>query len=334
MLTKLKKILEGQPAYRYKQVNEALFKSLVSNWDEVSNLPKELKEKLSQDFPLEINAKIFKEPRVMKALIELEDGICIESVLMMYEKRNSICVSSQAGCALGCTFCATGQNGFKRNLTVWEMIVQVLFFARLFKEKGERIDNIVFMGMGEPFLNIDNVLEAIKILNDKDGFNIGARSISVSTVGITEGIKRLSDFPIQVNLAVSLHSPDDKVRSQLMPINKKYSLEKIFMAIDNYIIKTNRKVMLEYIMIENVTDKIKMAKELAVLIKSLEKPLVMVNMIPYNESGVISKYKPSSPERMEEFKMILIREGIDCIMRRSFGTTIAGACGQLAGKES
>ncbi|MFA6918825.1 MAG: 23S rRNA (adenine(2503)-C(2))-methyltransferase RlmN [Patescibacteria group bacterium] len=332
MFPKLKTILEGQPAYRYKQVSEALFKSLVSDWNEVSNLPKELKEKLSQEFPLEIKAQIFEEPRVVKALIEMEDGIGIESVLMMYEKRNSICISSQAGCALGCTFCATGQNGFKRNLTVWEIVIQVLFFARLLKQKGERIDNIVFMGMGEPFLNIDNVLEAIKIINDKDGLNIGARSISISTAGVTEGIKKLSDFPIQVNLAVSLHSPDDKIRSQLMPINKKYSVEKIFAAIDNYIIKTNRKVMLEYIMIDNVTDKIKMATELAELIKSLEKPLVMVNMIPYNESNVRAKYSASSPERMEAFKIILIREGIDCIMRRSFGTNIAGACGQLAGK--
>lgn len=332
MFEKIKKILEGQPAYRYKQVDEALFKSLVGNWGEVSNLPKELKEKLNQEFPLEIKAQIFREPRVVKALIELEDGACIESVLMLYEKRNSICVSSQVGCALGCSFCATGQKGFKRNLTSWEMIIQVLFFARLLKEKGEKIDNVVFMGMGEPFLNTDNVFEAIKILNNKDGFNIGARSISVSTAGITEGIKKLSDFPLQINLAVSLHSPDDKVRTQLMPINKKYSVEKIFKAIDNYIIKTNRKVMLEYIMIEGLTDKIKMAQELAKLIKSLEKPLVMVNMIPYNENNVSAKYVASSHERMEEFKIILIREGIDCIMRRSFGANIAGACGQLAGK--
>ena len=328
-LSDLKKILDGQPAYRYKQVNEALFRGLISNWDEVSNLPKELKEKLKADFPLAINAKIFEEARTIKALIELEDGVCIESVLMRYEKRNSLCLSSQAGCPLGCKFCATGQNGFKRNLTSWEIIMQALLFGRMLKAQGERIDNAVFMGMGEPFLNIDNVFEAVKILNDKDGFNIGARSISISTAGLTEGIKKLSELPMQLNLAVSLHAANDKMRSEFMPINKKYSVEKIFSAIDKYIIKTNRKVMIEYVMIDGVNDKIKTAEELSAIIKSLEKPLVMVNLIPCNETG---KYKPSSQERIEGFRDVLLKNGIDCIMRRSFGANISGACGQLAGK--
>jgi len=329
MINNLKKVIEGQPAFRYKQVNEALFKQLVSNWEEASNLPKELIANLNEKFPLEIKAELLHDGDVSKAVIELQDGVCIETVLMRYSHRNSLCLSVQAGCPLGCHFCATGQGGFKRNLTSWEIILQALYFGRLLKKKGERIDNVVFMGMGEPFLNIDNVFDAIKVLNDKDGFEIAARSISISTVGIVEGIKKLADFPLQVNLAVSLHAPDDNLRLQLMPINKKYPIAKIFKALELYIYKTNRKVMIEYIMINELNDHIKMAKELAALILAMEKPLVMVNLIPYNETD---KYKASPIDRIEGFRNVLLKSGIDCIMRRSFGKNISGACGQLAGK--
>jgi len=329
MISKLKKSLAGQPAFRYKQVDEAVFKQLVSTWDEASNLPKDLIQKLNKEFPLEIKAKLHEDSDVLKAVIELEDGVCIETVLMRYSHRNTVCLSVQAGCPLGCHFCATGQGGFKRDLTVWEIILQALYFGRILKEKGERIDNVVFMGMGEPFLNTDNVLEAVKILNAKEGLEIAARSISISTVGITEGIKKLADFPLQINLAVSLHAPNDKLRLQLMPIAKKYSIAKIFKAMEGYIFKTNRKVMIEYIMIDNLNDHIKMAKELAVIIKAMQKPLVMVNLIPYNETD---KFQPSSLERIEGFRNVLLKSGIDCIMRKSFGKSISGACGQLAGR--
>ncbi len=329
MFSNLKNILQGQPSFRYKQVNEAIIKNFISDWSEAKNLPKDLIQKLSTEFPLEINATSFEDEFAHKALIKFEDDVCIETVLMKYRDRNTVCLSVQAGCPLKCSFCATGQSGFKRNLTDWEIVVQALFFARVLKREGKKIDNIVFMGMGEPFLNTENVLEAIKTLNDKEGFNIGARSISISTVGIIDGIKKLADFPLQVNLAISLHASNDKIRSQLMPINSKYPLSKIFKAIEAYIIKTNRKVMLEYIMIEELNDHIKMAKELVQIIKSLHKPLVMVNLIPYNET---SKYKASSKLRMEGFRDVLLKNGIDCITRRSLGRNINGACGQLAGK--
>ncbi len=330
MLQNVKKILEGQPAYRYKQVEEAVFNQLVSDWNEVSNLPKDLKAKLSAEAPLAIDAELHQDGQASKAVIRLDDGVCVEAVLMRYGTRNSVCLSTQAGCPLGCAFCATGHGGFKRNLSTDEMVLQALYFARLLKAQDERIDNVVFMGMGEPFLNTDAVLEAVKVLNDKDKFNIAARSLSISTVGIVEGIKRLADFPIQANLAVSLHAPDDVLRSQLMPVNKKYPLAKVFSAIEQYIIKTNRKVMIEYVMIDELNDHIKHAKKLAALVKSLEKPLVMVNLIPCNDTGT---FKASSPERMAKFRDALLKVGIDCIMRRSFGANIAGACGQLAGKQ-
>jgi 23S rRNA (adenine2503-C2)-methyltransferase len=245
---------------------------------------------------------------------------------MKHEDRNTVCVSSQVGCALGCLFCATGKMGFKRNLEVFEIVEQVLFFARYLKKTKDKVTNVVFMGMGEPFLNYGNVLGAIKILNDKEGFNLGARKFSISTVGITEGIEKLAEEKLQINLAISLHASNNKLRSNLIPANKKYGIEKILKKVNEYIKKTNRKVMFEYLMIKDLNDSNESAKELAFL---MEKPLYFVNLISYNPTG---DFQPSSKETIQKFKSILEKEGVYVTERYRFGREIKAACGQLAGK--
>jgi len=325
----LTKILSEYPKYRREQAKRLIFVDLIEGWDEATTLPGELREELNKECPLDINAEIFesKDKKTLKVLIELGDGQKIETVLMRYEsERNTVCVSSQVGCALGCDFCATGKLGFRRNLTVDEIASQVLFFARLLKKKDDKITNVVFMGMGEPFLNYDNVLESIKILNDQKGFNLGARHFSVSTVGIVEGIKKLAEEPFQINLAISLHAPGDELRSKLMPVNKKYQINEILKLVDDYIKKTNRKVMFEYIMIDGVNDSARHARELAKLMK---KPLYFINLIPCNPVG---DFKASPQAQIEKFKKILKERGVQVNQRYSFGQDIKAACGQLAGR--
>jgi len=283
---------------------------------------------LQKEFKTE---KIFeaKNRQTIKVLFNLNDGQKIESVLMRHKDgRRTVCVSSQVGCAMGCIFCATGQQGFKRNLSSSEIVEQVLFFARLLKKEGKKITNIVFMGMGEPFLNYDNVLEAVRILNDKDGFNLGARNISISTCGIVEGIEKLANEKLQLNLAISLHAPNDKLRSSLMPINKIYSLKKVLTSVHGYIKKTNRKVMFEYLLIDEVNDSQKEAKELA---RIMEKPLYLVNLISFNPVGH-SKFKPSTNQKIKRFKNILEKADINVTQRYRFGQDIDAACGQLSGQ--
>ena len=330
-LSSLSKVLADQPAYRYRQVREAVFKQLLDNWEEAKNLPQELREKLSAACPLEIKAEESKDRRSAKAVIRLNDGNIIESVLINNnDGRHTVCVSSQVGCPVGCDFCATGKIGFKRNLTAEEIVEQVLYFARQLKAEEARVDNVVFMGMGEPFLNTANVFKAIESLNDQAGLNIGARSISISTVGIIEGIKKMTKFPLQVNLALSLHAPNDQLRDQLVPINKKYPIKKLWPALLNYLEETNRKVMLEYVMIAGINDSDKLAQELAKIIGELPQKLVMVNLIPYNPTG---SYRASPASKLEAFKNILGRQGIEAVVRESLGQNIFGACGQLAGKK-
>lgn len=314
--------------FRDKQINHAVYKELIDDWQKATSLPKELRNKLNKERPLEIKASLFESFNSKKALIYLEDNNAIESVLMQYQGRNSVCVSSQIGCPMACKFCKTGAMGLIRNLTSSEIVNQVLFFARLLKKSGQKVDNVVFMGMGEPFLNYDNVISAIKILNDKDKFNLGARHISISTCGIIKGIEKLSQEKIQVNLALSLHAPNSKARSKLMPINNKQPLPLVLKAIRKYITQTNRKVMFEYIMINTVNDSKENALELSRLMKN---PLFMVNLIPYNPTGV---FTTSSPQTIQEFKNILIKNGVRATQRFSFGQDINAACGQLATKKS
>jgi 23S rRNA (adenine2503-C2)-methyltransferase len=331
----IKKILEKEPAFRLKQIKKAIFQDLIENWSQASTLPQSLRDKLPAIISLKEEKKLSsKDNRTIKVLFKLEDGLNIESVLMRHEeKRNTVCVSSQAGCAMNCKFCATGQQGFKRNLSSEEIIDQVLFFARLLKKEKEKITNVVFMGMGEPMLNYDNVLESIKILNDKDGFNIGSRKMSISTSGITEGIKKLADENLQVNLAVSLHASNNELRSKLMPINNKYPIEKILSAVDNYIEKTNRRVMFEYLMIDGINDSEVQAKELAKVLKeNLKKQIYFVNLISFNPIGH-SDFKPSPNNKIKSFKQALEDAEISATLRYRFGQEIDAACGQLATNE-
>jgi len=328
-LDKLEKIFESEKPFRLKQARQAVFKDLIEDWDEATTLPLDLREQLKKEVPLSLEAElaVSADGRTIKALMVLEDKEELEAVLMKHNGRNTICISSQVGCTLGCVFCATGQMGFIRNLTAGEIVAQVLFWARKLKKEGDRVNNVVFMGMGEPFLNYDNVLAAVKILNDDNCLGIGARHISISTVGIVEGIDRMaSDMP-QINLAISLHASNDELRQKLIPINKKYPLARIMAAAKDYVLATNRKLMFEYIMIKDVNDSDENAKE---LVRLLDNKLYFVNLILYNPTGV---FEPSLPERMKKFKDILEKSGVQALERYRFGQDVGGACGQLAGSK-
>jgi len=321
-LKNLNKIIEKEPAFRKNQIEKLIYQDAIDDWDKATVLPLKLREELKKETLLKIKAEIFKSKNVEKALITLEDNSQIETVLMKHDDRTTVCVSSQVGCALGCKFCATGKLGFKRNLETEEILEQVLVFKR-----KERIRNIVFMGMGEPFLNYDNVLNAVKILNNENTFNIGARHISISTVGITEGIEKLSNEKLQVNLAISLHAPNNNLRLKLMPISKKYSLENILKTVNEYIKKTNRKVMFEYTLIDSINNSIENAKELS---KIMKHPLYMVNLIKYNDT---EEFKAPSNEKIKRFKNYLEKGGINVTERYRFGGDIHAACGQLCLKK-
>ncbi len=332
-LENLESILSEEPKFRLKQAKQAIFIDLISDWNQATNFSLPLREKLNQNCPLEIEAEtlISRGGNSVKALINLEDGLKIETVLLEHGAgRNTVCLSSQVGCPLGCLFCATGKMGFKRNLTDSEIIEQAVFFARLLKKEGRQINNIVFMGMGEPFLNYGNVMDAIKILNDKDGLNIGARRISISTIGVTNGIKKLANELMQVNLAISLHAPSDDLREQLIPANKKYSLDAIIEELNNYLKQTGRRVMIEYLMIDKFNDSKEQAAELALLLKNIDRPLYFVNLIAYNPTA---DFKPSPAKRIKDFKLALNKQGIEVTERYRFGQDINAACGQLAGKK-
>jgi len=322
---KCQTIIKKEPNFRLRQIKQGVFQDLAEDWQTLINLPQNLREKLNKNCPLKIKAQLFKakDNQSAKALIVLNDGLKIETVLMKHKKRHTVCVSSQVGCPLGCSFCATGKMGFKRNLSFSEIINQVLFWARFLKKQNQKVTNLVFMGMGEPFLNTENVFESIKLLNDKKGFNLGIRQFSISTVGITKGIEKLANQFPQVNLAISLHAPNDKLRSQLMPVNKKYPLEEVLKSLDQYIKKTNRKVMLEYIMIDGINDSEENALKLAQIAK---RPLCFVNLISYNPTG---NFKASSASKIKLFKEILEKQGIYVTQRYRFGQDIKAACGQL-----
>jgi len=325
--SKINEILAGEPKYRLSQVNGALFSDLAEDWNDVMVLPKNLREKLQAECPLAIPSEVSVslDKDTVKALITLSDGKCIETVLMRHEDgRNTVCVSSMVGCPMKCAFCATGEMGLMRKLTADEIITQVLFFARLLKKEGERVGSVVFMGMGEPFLNYDKVMQAVRVLNGREYFGIGARHISISTCGIFDGIKKLSQEDIAVNLAISLHAPNDEVRRKLMPVAHGYLIKDLIVVIDEYIAKTKRKVMFEYLMINEVNDTDEMAFELSELLK---RKLCVVNLIQYNDTGA---FVASSHNRMNRFKEILEKNGIQATMRYRFGRDINGACGQLA----
>ncbi len=340
-IKKIQEILKDEPKFRIKQVYEAVFAKFIDNWDEATNLPFSLREKLKAEAPLEIKADILvaSDKSTVKAALDFGDGK-IETVLIRHgEGRNTVCVSSQIGCLLGCEFCLTGACGFTRSLNFYEIVEQVLFFSRYLRspfakatgdkqEGNERVSNVVFMGMGEPLLNYDEVMKAVRFFNDEETFNIGARKISISTVGIIDGIKKLANEPLQINLALSLHAPDDELRQQIMPVAKNNPLKSLLKAVKSYITKTNRKVMIEYLMLDKVNDSSAQAQKLADLLKVHLGRLFMVNLISYNET---QKYRTSPPAVINNFRKILEREGIETSQRFKFGRDVQAACGQLAG---
>lgn len=320
-------IIKDEPAFRQKQVFEFIFQKNIIDWNEATSLPKVLREQLIHEVDLDIDHQLFTDPKskTIKALVNLNDGLSIETVLMRHsDVHNTVCISTQVGCPAGCLFCATGQMGFKRNLTSEEMVEQVLLFSRLLREENQRVSHVVFMGMGEPFLNQENVFQAIEILNNKKYFNIGSRRISISTVGVVEGIKSLMSYPKEINLAISLHAPNDKLRSEIIPFNKKYSLREIMRAVDRYLEKTRRKVMFEYVLIKGINDSLVEAKQLVDLLKG---KLGMVNLIVYNKT---QDYEPSERMQIIKFKNYLQSHGLEVTQRLSYGNEITAACGQLA----
>lgn len=322
-------LLENEPQYRLKQIYEFVFKTLIDNWDQASTIPKPLRNRLVDEFILAPRCKIFlsKLDKTAKALIFTQDNLNFECVLMRNQKgRNTLCVSSQIGCCLGCTFCATGKMGYQRNLSDWEICQQVLLFARVLQKENKSISNIVFMGMGEPFLNYDNVLNAIQILNNPDGFNLGLRRFSISTVGIVEGIDKLAEEGLEINLAISLHAAFDERRRQLMKIADKYPIGAIIDSAKAYAAKTARKVMFEYLMLDGINDSDTDARKLAEI---MAYKLFMVNLIKYNQTGL---YQSSPQSRFNSFKSILEKAGVNVTQRYSFGQDINAACGQLAAK--
>lgn len=318
------------PKFRAKQIWQGFYKNYYQLASQFSTLPKKLigeLEKNSPSFPVQLSKMLSsKDGYTQKALFELADGKKIETVLMEYEKRNTICVSTQAGCALDCSFCATGAMGFFRNLTVGEITGQVLYFANFLSKKEKRVTNIVFMGMGESFLNYDITMKAIRILNDSTGFNIGARKMTVSTAGVVPGIDKFANEGLQVNLAISLHSIDDEQRSDMMPINKKYCIDEVMHAVRNYVDKTNRRVSFEWALIDGVNDSYEDAVGLATLLKGL---LCHVNLIRLNSTPT---YEGKGSERANEFKETLVAHHIPCSIRLRRGVDISAGCGQLASK--
>lgn len=335
-LDNLSEVLANEPKYRYSQVNKFVYSDFISDWSEATSLGKDLRETLAEFCPLEIKAQIVpsSEADSKKALITLEDGEKVETVLIAQgqskksssEKRYTVCLSSQVGCPLACTFCATGDGGFSRNLSAAEMVSQVVFWGRHLKGRG-KVDNIVWMGMGEPFLNYEEFIKAAKFINNPETLNIGARRLSVSTSGIIPGIKRLSGEKMQINLAVSLHAGNDSLRQRLMPFAAQHSIEELLKAVDAYISKTGRRVMFEYLMLKGINDSPTDARNLA---KLLRRPLYFLNLIPYNDTGA---YQASSKETMEAFQKILEEAGITTTLRHSHGSDIGAACGQLSHKK-
>ncbi len=328
--TQIGEVLEGEPKYRLAQAKRGIFVDLVEDWEQVTAFPKALRARLAVDFPLPIEAQTFGDTKMtaVKALIRLSDGKRIETVLMRHtDGRNTVCVSSQVGCPMACAFCATGKMSLLRSLSASEIVLQVLFFARLLKPEGERVSGVVFMGMGEPFANYDNALAAVRMLNDHDGLNIGARHISISTCGILEGIRRFTSEALQVNLAISLHAPDDKTRRELMPVARTHTVLELLAVVDEYIAQTKRKVMFEYLMIGGKNDADEQAHALA---KLMQGKLCMVNLIAYNSTGV---FVPATRERMVFFKTVLEQAGVPVTVRFRHGREVKGACGQLLTKE-
>ncbi len=320
----------GQPAYRAVQIWQGLYKQLWPSAEFFTNLPVSLRQQLGDQFnftaltPGQVLQSSDRE--TTKTLFNLNDHRAIEAVLMKYNERRTLCISTQAGCALGCVFCATGQMGFKRNLTSGEIVEQVLYYARLLKMEGEHVTNIVVMGMGEPFHNYDATMSAITRLNDPQGMMLGERRFTISTVGLVPMIRKFADEKRQINLAISLHAANDSLRSQLLPVNRKYPISELINACREYVEKTNRRLTFEWALIYDVNDSINDARELASLLSGL---LCHVNVIPLNPTHRYAG-QATTRQRANEFRDKLMEAGIPCTIRLRRGIDIEAGCGQLA----
>ncbi len=316
-------------AYRAAQVYEWLHKHLVSDYDEMTNLPKDMRESLKELFPVpvfSIERKAVSIDGTAKYLFALPDGDYVESVVMKYKYGYTICVSSQVGCKMGCAFCASALGGFKRSLSAGEILSQV-YTAQ--KDLGQRISHIVLMGMGEPFDNYENVTRFITLITDEKGQNLSMRNISLSTCGVVPGIKALAQKKLQLTLSISLHAPNNEIRNRLMPVNKKYDIDELLSACKEYINATSRRISFEYAMIDGLNDSDENARELASRLRGM---LCHVNLIPINEVKE-SPFKPSSAERIASFTSVLEKRGITVTVRRKLGSDIDASCGQLRLKE-
>lgn len=315
----------GQPAFRAKQLNEWIHDKNVCSFDEMTNLPAALREKLSERFsfnvPVELVKQVSKDGS-RKYLLQFSDGVSVETVGMPNRNKLAVCISSQAGCAMGCAFCATGLAGLSRSLTAQEMVDQVLHVARDF---GERVTSVVFMGQGEPFANFDATVQALRILNDLDGLAIGARHLTVSTCGVIPGIRRFAELPEQFTLAISLHSAIQGTRNQLMPGVKKYTLLRLHEAIQLYVEKTGRRPTYEFAMIDGINDT---NPEMQALVDFCAGTLCHVNLIQLNNIPD-SPFRPSPIEKVESLQRRLTMHGVETTIRNSRGSDIDAACGQL-----
>lgn len=315
----------GQPAFRARQLYEWLHVKNVCSFDEMTNLPATMREKLAEQFPFDTPAELVKQVSKdgsRKYLLQFPDGVSVETVGMPNRNKLAVCISTQAGCAMGCAFCATGFAGLTRSLTAQEMVDQVLHVARDF---GERVTSVVFMGQGEPFANFDATVKALRILNDPKGLAIGARHLTVSTSGIIPGIRRFAELPEQFTLAISLHSAIQSTRNQLMPGVKKFTLLRLHEAIQEYVEKTGRRPTYEFAMIEGVNDT---NPEMEALIDFCAGTLCHVNLIQLNDVPT-SILKPSPLEKVETLQRRLTMHGVETTIRNSRGSDIDAACGQL-----
>jgi 23S rRNA (adenine2503-C2)-methyltransferase len=326
----------GEPAYRARQIWRGLFQQLYAAPDQFTDLPKVLRERLAETYSFShLDPEILLDSRdgeTRKTLFRIPGSIltgqslAVEAVLMRYEQRKTLCISTQAGCAMGCVFCATGQMGFQRNLTGGEIVEQVIFYARQLAAQGERVTNVVVMGMGEPFHNYEATLTAMDRLNHPEGFNLGARRITLSTVGLVPQIRRFAREKRQYNLAVSLHAADDDLRSSMLPINRKYPLDVLFEACREYVETTHRRITFEWALIRDKNDNPEQARKLGERLGGL---LCHVNVIPLNPTRGYAG-KATTRERAAAFREELERMGIPCTIRIRRGIDIQAGCGQLA----
>lgn len=318
----------GYSKFVSKQIYDWIYKKRVFDFDKMSNIKLELREQLKKDFDISMLKLVKRQTskETSKYLFELNDGNLIESVLMRHDYGLSVCVSSQIGCNMGCSFCESGRLKKVRDLLPGEIVRQILMIE---EDVGMRISSVVIMGIGEPFDNYDNIMDFIRIINSPFGIAIGARHITVSTSGLVPMIKRYAEEDLQTNLAISLHAPNDELRNKIMKVNKAYNISELIAAINEYIEKTNRRVTIEYVMLSMVNDSEENANELADLLRGMN---VYVNLIPYNETSHI-EYKKSPNDRVMKFYDTLKRRGINVTVRREFGGNIDAACGQLRANE-